>query len=250
MKTLFAALLLAVVAPGREVAPPPRVPVLVELFTSEGCSSCPPADALLAQLQRDQPIANAEIIPLGLHVDYWDRLGWKDKFSSAAYTARQQSYSKIFGEDRVYTPQLVVDGRQELVGNDGALAQRAIAAAAERPHLSLRVTATSTGERLRLVIDLPAAPQGAEGIDVLAAVTQHGLTSEVRSGENRGKMLAHVAVVRKVQSLGSLNADAVVAEGQWKLERAWGTGGLNAVVWLQGKSTRQVYGAATVPIAQ
>src|SRR5437870_1199702 len=90
-----------------------KTPVVVELFTSEGCSDCPPADALLEKLIATQPVAGAEIIALGQHVDYWDRLGWKDRFSSAAVTKRQQQYQTRFNTDSIYTPQMVVDGRSE-----------------------------------------------------------------------------------------------------------------------------------------
>src|SRR3954470_25004258 len=117
------------------IAPPPRVPVLVELFTSEGCSSCPSADALLEILQRDQPVEGVEVIPIGLHVDYFNYLGWKDTFSAASFTERQQDYSRIFGPDSVYTPQLGVDGADGMVGNDRPLVAKTIAAAAQRPHL-------------------------------------------------------------------------------------------------------------------
>src|SRR4051794_37883402 len=116
-----AAFVLAVAAkPG--AAPP--TPIVVELFTSEGCESCPPADVLLQQLASTQPVAGAQIIPLSLHVDYWDQLGWKDRFSSALLTNRQRTYGARFNIDSVYTPQIVVDGRSELVGSDGAAARK------------------------------------------------------------------------------------------------------------------------------
>src|SRR5712691_315708 len=115
------------------------MPILVELFTSEGCSDCPPADTVLGQLIRTQPIGGAEIIGLGEHVDYWDRLGWKDRFSSAALTGRQQLYQARFRTESIYTPQIVVDGRAELVGSDTNAARRAIERSLTSPHGVVRI---------------------------------------------------------------------------------------------------------------
>jgi hypothetical protein len=222
----------------------PRTPVLVELFTSEGCSSCPPADTLLASLVRDQPVPDVEIVPLSLHVDYWDHQGWKDPFASRTFTARQQAYSRIFGEDRVYTPQMVVDGRDEFTGSDAGAARRALTNAAARAHLTVGINARVQGPAVRVSIDLPAAPPNSEPIDVNVALTEDGLTSAVKRGENVGRTLSHVAVVRSLQTLGSLDKESFVANGQLDLNRAWNASNMRAVAWLQGKKTRHVYGAA------
>lgn len=227
----------------------PKTPVLVELFTSEGCSSCPPADALLASLLREQPVADVEIVPLAFHVDYWDHQGWKDPFGSKAFSSRQAAYAKIFGAE-IYTPQMVVDGRNEMNGSDEQTVRRVVREAASRPHLPLRVEARSVGTSVRLSIDLPAAPADAEPIDVLVALAEDDLSSVVRRGENGGRTLGHVAVVRKLESLGTLEREAFVADGQLSLDRTWKAGKMRAITWLQGRRTRHVYGTATVALVQ
>jgi hypothetical protein len=243
-------LLALVLAPGGPPSPAVRTPVLVELFTSEGCSSCPPADALLTRLLREQPIPDAEIIPLSFHVDYWDHQGWKDPFSSKTCTVRQQRYSKIFGEESVYTPQMVVDGQEQFTGGDEAAARRAVSSAASRTRLALKVDARVAGTGVRLSIDLPAAPANAEPIDVVVALSEDDLTSAVRRGENVGLTLTHVAVVRKLQTLGLLERESFVANGQIPIERAWQIAKMRAVVWLQGRTSQRVYGAAAAGIAR
>src|SRR5208337_4581931 len=123
-----------------------RQPVLVELFTSEGCSSCPPADALLEKLDREQPIAGAQIIVLSEHVDYWNHLGWTDPFSSAAFSARQETYARRFGLDGPYTPEMVVDGNAECNGSDARKAEAAIRRAIEAPKVGIRMRAAASGD--------------------------------------------------------------------------------------------------------
>lgn len=247
MRMLFAAALVLSVAPATRPAPPTAV--LVELFTSEGCSSCPPADALLAKLAAEGTIGDAIVVPLEFHVDYWDRLGWKDPFSSAAFTKRQQEYGAVFAADDIYTPQMVVAGRHQFVGSDEAAARAALAKAAADPALAITASARVRGSALRMTIDLPAAPAGSEPIDVVTALTEDDLTSAVRRGENSGRTLRHVAVVRRLQTSGQLDADAFVAEGQWPLDARWSRDRLHVVVWLQGRKSKRVYGAVRTSIA-
>jgi hypothetical protein len=250
MKSLLSAAILLALATRGSLAQAPRVPVLVELYTSEGCSSCPPADALLESLLREQPVARAEIIPIGLHVDYFNSLGWKDTFSSSTFTARQRSYSPVFSDDNLYTPQIVVDGRQAIEGTKGDVVRHAIEAAAGRPHLPISITARLAADRLHLTIGVPATPAAAEKIQVLVAITQDGLSSAVTRGENTGRTLHHVAVARTVQDLDSLSTKSSVLEKQLSLAKGWGRSGLKAVVWLQGTKSREVYGAAAADLAQ
>ena len=186
-------------------APANRTPVLVELFTSEGCSSCPPADALLAMLDHDQPIQLAEIIVLGEHVDDWDNLGWHDRFSSHQYTERQSQYSARLGVDGVYTPQMIVDGTDQFVGNDSSHARRSITSAAQKIKLSLSLSHPVVDDRkISASVSLPVSSASTLHGELYAALVDSTDTTDVRNGENGGRRLQHVGVVRNLQRIGSL----------------------------------------------
>ena len=223
------------------------VPILVELFTSEGCSSCPPADTLLTRLAAEKTIGGAAIVALAYHVDYWDRLGWKDRFSSAAFTERQNRYASAWKTDRVYTPQAVVDGRVEFVGTDVNRAIEALTASAARPHARVAV-ALATGDEpaskraVRVDVEPPAG--AAFTADVLLAVAQDGLSTEVTAGENASKHLQHTGVVRSLTRIGHVAKGAPVHLEAVKvpIDGAWASGTLRAVVLVQDATTREVYG--------
>src|ERR1044072_3572695 len=138
---LLMAVALGAASPADQPLEQPKV-VLVELFTSEGCSSCPPADALLERLDRAQPVAGAQIIVLSEHVDYWNHIGWADPYSSPAFSARQQQYARRFRTQGPYTPQMVVDGRTEFVGSDARSAESSIRDAFGQPKVAVRITAS------------------------------------------------------------------------------------------------------------
>jgi hypothetical protein len=198
----------AVVAASDEGAQASRRPVLVELFTSEGCSSCPPADAVLTRLDAMQPVAGAQAIVLSEHVTYWDNLGWRDPFSLEAMTQRQQQYATHFGRDEVYTPQVVVDGAAQLVGSDERGVRQAVAKAAALPKEELTIVqaqwdAHAGGNSIRFSIQSKA--DGAKTIRtiLMAAIAEDATQSQVQRGENAGRNLRHVAVVRAMQSMGS-----------------------------------------------
>jgi hypothetical protein len=162
-------------------------PVLVELFTSEGCSSCPLADALLSRLGRTQPVQGADVIVLEEHVDYWDRLGWKDPFSSEAATERQTEYGEAFGGNQVYTPQMVVDGRAQFVGNSEGDALRAIRAASQSAKPAIELS-WGPGDVLAIKIE-PLAQSGdqtANQAELYLAVAENRLHSDVKRGEKCG----------------------------------------------------------------
>ncbi len=182
----------------------PRVPVLLELFTSEGCSSCPPADKLLEMLDRGQPAAGADLIVLSEHVDYWNHLGWSDPFSSPVFTARQRRYAALFKNDDVYTPQLVVDGSRALVGSNRGEALDAIRQAQRQPKLGIAITATRSGDTAMVHIEAPPETHGTELYLVLAS--DHA-RSQVERGENAGHALTHVSVAYKLERVSSAGGD-------------------------------------------
>lgn len=225
-----------------------RVPVVVELFTSDGCSSCPPADRLFSGLIQNQPIPNAQVIALGFHVDYWDQLGWKDPASLPLATARQQAYGRLWGPDRVYTPQAVVDGGAEVVGSDEAGLVRAVERAASAPHVAVAESLSSEAPDAIVVTVTVQGPASGpkEPLDGQLFITEDGITSNVRRGENAGRTLHHDAVVRAMYPLagstnGSLHARAV-------LRPDWRRGALHAVAVLQGRDTHRIWGVASAPV--
>ncbi|HSB64861.1 MAG TPA: DUF1223 domain-containing protein [Thermoanaerobaculia bacterium] len=227
------------------------VPVLVELFTSEGCSSCPPADLALARLERTQPVAGAQIVPLSLHVDYWNRLGWADPFSSESFSARQSDYSRAWGKNRVYTPQVVVDGYVELLGSDETKARRAVEEAARRPKTAIELSRTASGSgpalRIRVRVMPPVAP--GDTAELLLALTEDGLASDVSRGENAGRQLVHIAVVRDLAVVGALRPGASFeTERPLHLNADWKRNALHAVAFIQERKSRKVLGVARISI--
>ena len=191
---------------GPAIAPVPvqnRVPIVVELFTSEGCSSCPPADRALKFLAEQQPVANAEIIPLGFHVDYWDGPEWKDKFSSPTFSRRQELYVSRFGLDSSYTPEMVVDGKAEFIGSDTGKAVKKITEAAndQKGKIVLALSGMTIDVAISGLPDHHAAT-------VFLAVTESNDISSVKGGENDGVTLNHSSVVRSLSTLGLVEKDA------------------------------------------
>jgi hypothetical protein len=227
----------------RHVAPAGHTPVIVELFTSEGCSSCPPADALLAHLQRDQPVASADVLALEEHVDYWDGLGWHDRFSSGDITARQSGYARRFQLDSNYTPQMVIDGTTQFVGNDSSQALQAITRAARTPKLALSIQALML-DRDRITGELTLPPSTPAGTDLYAALVQPMASTQVLHGENGGHTLNHVSVVRSLQRM-PLPHDSAPAKFSLAVPQGLASTDLRVVVFLQRPGQGPILGAAT-----
>ncbi len=179
---------------------PARTPVLVELFTSEGCSDCPPAEKLLGQVDAMQPFAGVHAIVLEEHVTYWDHQGWRDPFSLEEMTDRQKEYQQRFGLSDIYTPQMVVDGAEQFVGSDARALEKAIAAESDKPRTPLTIDSVRP-EKGAVAFSVHAA--SAKGTRLVAMVAADTTVSQVARGENAGKTLHHVAVVRGLKEFGS-----------------------------------------------
>jgi hypothetical protein len=218
-----------------------RTPVVAELFTSEGCSSCPPADALLARLAEDRLAGNAQVIALEEHVDYWNDLGWADPFSSRDWTSRQYVYSGALGNGNPYTPQMVVDGTVEFVGSHTQKARNAILEAAGKIKIPVTVaqgdpSATGKGNFSVRVGKLQGTTRG-DAAEVWLAVTETGLHSAVTRGENAGEAKGD----GETSFIGDAN---VPLQKEWKREN------LRVVVFVQEKKSRRILGAAEIRISQ
>jgi len=176
-------------------------PILVELFTSEGCSDCPPADTLLRALDSSQPVPGAQLIVLEEHVDYWDDQGWHDPFSSHAFTVRQSEYvERLRVKNGPYTPQMVVDGSEAFVGSDRAQAGRALAKAAKLPKMDVEISSAHV-ENGKVLAQIKIADVSSKA-DVFLALALDHAQSQVLRGENGGRKLEHVAVVKRLTAVG------------------------------------------------
>jgi len=228
-----------------------RTPVLIELFTSEGCSSCPPADTLLQKLDQ-QPIAGAELIVLSEHVDYWNHIGWKDPYSARLYSERQSAYGKRFGLDSVYTPQMVVDGMSEFVGSNTSLANQAFEKALHRPKLPVRLSSISVTSHLltgHLETESLDKSYGTGDADVYLVLALNRAESRVSAGENAGHNLQHVSVVRRISKIGAVKqGQALSQEVQVKLGPGEDSGNLRLIAFVQESRQGRVLGAAAVRV--
>jgi hypothetical protein len=231
------------------------VPVIVELFTSEGCSSCPAADRLLSRLEQTQPVPGAQVVAIEEHVDYWNQLGWTDPFSSPQYRARQNDYAVAFHANNVYTPQMVVNGQTEFVGSDMNRAYREIGAAAQGATTAVDLRSgpnSSDPDLLDLSVQVTNL-KTAKWLDsnVYLAVTENGLTTFVPRGENSGRTLRHSSVVRSFGIIGRVKpqgANGGQLVSTLRLPPEWKRQNLRAVVFVQERDTFRITGASVVDL--
>src|SRR3954469_24351876 len=210
-------------------------PVVVELFTSQGCSSCPPADALIHDIAND-PAMRGRVIPLAFHVDYWDSLGWRDPFSSAEWTQRQARYARTMRLNSSYTPQAVVNGSREFVGSNRAAMSAALEKASnEKLRADIAITARREGNSL--VVNIHATVPATD--DLILAIVEDGVTTKIEHGENAGRTLTNDAIVRKLLRVAP-------GETTVRLDPAWRS--LSATAFVQDRNTLAIGGVATTQV--
>jgi hypothetical protein len=220
-------------------------PVLVELFTSEGCSSCPPADEFIRKLDTLQPVAGAQLVVLSEHVDYWNHDGWKDPNSASFLTERQADYERILGVSTPYTPQIIVDGTNEIRLNDPQQIDKVFQQSVSALKLPVRLTAVSVDQgilRAHVEVDASAERRSAE---VYLAVALDHVDSQVLHGENGGRHLSHVAVVRQIEKVGKLAKGKDFAQNvQVRLAPEISPGNLRVISFAQAPGPGKLLGAA------
>lgn len=243
---------LAYAGPTNDTTSP--VPVVVELFTSEGCSSCPPADTLVRKLDELQPIKGIEVIGVEEHVDYWNQQGWVDPYSALEWTYRQHEYVAKFKDATAYTPQMIVGGDKEVVNRTPTEVVNAIRQAAQQmtAQVSLTPAAPDGNDSQQFEVHVANAGAANQGkADVWLAVTEQGLQMDVTGGENKGRMLQHADVVRSLEKLGSISSkdkSPFVSTPRVKFKSAWKRPNLRVLVFVQDHKTLRIVGAASAKI--
>lgn len=242
--------------PGLQTAKPlsPSIPgpssvVIVELFTSEGCSSCPPADSLLRQVHLKETSAGQLIVGISEHVTYWNNLGWKDPYSSQVFTDRQSVYASRLSPEGPYTPQMVVNGREQFVGSDGGTLERALADAARRAHIDLRIL-SSTPSAYALDVRFAVSGSFSKPLDILAVLADDADRSNVLRGENNGRLLQHVSVARTLNVVATVRNSG---EESVRLRLPDGfqngtAGGHHLILFAQEPHQGAIVGGATIPL--
>ncbi len=212
-----------------------KIPVLVELFTSEGCPTCPPADRLLAKLEKEQMYEKAEVITLALHVDYWNREDWKDEYSSAIFSRRQDIYAQAFRSGQVFTPQMIVDGRTHFIGSNAASATKAIVENVKNEKADVKLSL----ENDKLKVQISKIPKH-EISNVFLAIVE----GDLKANKNRGKDYRHTSIVRELKSLGMLTSDKneFSVENLIQFNKDWKKENLKFVVFIQENQSRKVLG--------
>lgn len=231
---------------------PAESPVVLELFTSQGCSSCPPADRLLSELA-EHPELGERVLPLAFHVDYWNHVGWTDPFSDRRWSERQRRYVEVLDGDVAYTPQLVVNGGRHLVGSRRDEVLTAVREALDGPGAPVSVELTAEpvagGVEVRARVAVERAVPGVRRLEVWAALWQDGLVTPVGRGENADRTLRNDRVVRRFERLFTVSArggeeghgETVLArQADWPLEE------LGVLVLVQDPKSRTIHGAAGV----
>jgi hypothetical protein len=226
-------------------AAPAKGFAVIELFTSEGCSSCPPADELIARIQqedKDQPV-----YILAFHVDYWNRLGWKDSYSDAGYSRRQSQYAAWLKLESVYTPQIVVNGSTEFVGSDeSALRKAIISDLQDVSPASLKLSGIRIGQGR---VDWRYQMEGAgNNLSLLVAIVQRSATTAVKAGENNGRTLSHVQIVRNIASLTVKGNDS--GAGSAPLPQNISPHDVELIAFLQNNDNGRIVAATSAVLQQ
>ena len=229
--------LVAEPAPGQQA-------VVVELFTSEGCSTCPPADAMISQLSKQRnSVKGIDLILLGEHVEYWNDQGWRDRFSAPVYTQRQYDYVHELHLATAYTPQIVVDGHRQTVGGNADAVKRLIAEAAQVPKPATATLEWTAPNQLHIQVTDTSAKKAM----VFLAVTEDNLQTRVEGGENGGRTLKHDAVVRELQNVGAVTNGRFEKTVNLQSKNDWKVNDLRLIVLVQDSGSGEIQGAASIP---